>query len=42
MTEEQKYIYNLVMDRVSGNLPLQLFVEAGVARPSPSRQSWLE
>ena len=28
MTEEQKDIYNLVMDRVSSNLPLQLFVDA--------------
>ena len=28
MTEEQKDIYNLVMDRVSTNLPLQLFVDA--------------
>ena len=28
MTEEQRDIYNLVMDRVSGNLPLQLFVDA--------------
>ena len=28
MTEEQKDIYNLVMDRVSRNLPLQLFVDA--------------
>ena len=28
MTDEQKDIYNLVMDRVSSNLPLQLFVDA--------------